>query len=85
MKIQIAINKIEKETEKALNINFCVSWNGSMRPKTMWVPKSICEVKREDLIAVEEWWIRKVSEENTWKGYRMYIENQFTTDYINLK
>lgn len=78
MRTQIAINKIEKESEKAILVNFTVSWGeGGMKLKSIWVPKSACTVLREDLIECEDWFLRKIGEQNTWKGYRMYIENQF--------
>lgn len=67
------MNKVEKETEKAIMVNLPVSWNGNMQPKTFWFPKS-CVMIHNQTISIASFLIEKLERENTFHGYRMSFE-----------
>lgn len=73
--VEIIYDKIERETEKAMQITAPVSWNGSMHRKTFWFPKSVvAEIENDKCMRVSTWFIDKLSNQNAFKGYRMYFE-----------
>ena len=37
---EMMINAVERETEKAVLVNVMVSWNGSCKSKSIWMPKN---------------------------------------------
>jgi hypothetical protein len=57
--------KIEKETEKALLIDFKAistgTWNGV---KPVWVPKSQIEIISETLLHLPAWLLNRIESEN---------------------
>lgn len=73
MKSQLTINNIVKETEKAILVSTNVSWNGnSEKEKQFWMPKKVVEMTESNTeIMVEDWFLNKLEDENTFKGYRM--------------
>ena len=73
--VEIAFDRIERETEKAMLITAPVSWNGNMHRKNFWFPKSVIEeVENDKCMKVSTWFIDKLSKENAFKGYNMYFE-----------
>lgn len=75
MKANIIINGITKETEKAICINCPVSYNANApKGRDIWMPKSVCEIVNEQVAAVEDWFLAKLSEQNAFHGYRMNFE-----------
>lgn len=82
-KIEIALNKVVKETEKAVCVNVLVSWNSNSRDKEIWMPKSVCEVftaeydNNKPHAMVDEWFLRKTESANAFHGYGMRFETAF--------
>lgn len=74
---EIAIGRIEKETEKAAYITFVVSWNGNCHNRSFWVPKSQFKMETEQVGLFSKWFMDKLSAENNFKGYHMYFEGTF--------
>lgn len=72
--------KFNKETEKALLIDCCVSWNGNCHSKSIWFPKSVARVVENKFKAgqmdleVADWFVSKLEVANSYKGYGMYFE-----------
>jgi len=66
-----------KETEKALLLNCCVSYNDNCSFRQLWFPKSACEQRSEDRFACDQWIISKNERANAFKGYLM----QFAFSY----
>ena len=64
-----------KETEKAILLNCLVSWGSSKaREKQIWFPKSVVNAKiNKETYDIKTWFCDKLSEQNTFKGYRMNI------------
>ena len=80
---EMMINAVERETEKAVLVNVMVSWNGSCKSKSIWMPKSVCEVFTAEYdgnrthAMVADWFIAKTQKANTWNGYEMQFETLF--------
>lgn len=75
MRTSIIINGISKESEKALCINCPVSYNANApKGRDIWVPKSLCEIVNDQVVAVEDWFLAKLSGQNAFHGYRMNFE-----------
>lgn len=73
--VEIAYNRVEKETEKAMLVEAPVTWADNMHTRSFWFPKSvIIEIENERCIKVKSWFIDKLSEQEAYKGYRMYFE-----------
>lgn len=72
--IEILINKVERESEKAVMVNLPVSWNDNMYPRTFWFPKSCVKVGERTMI-VARFIVEKMQRENTYNGYQMAFEN----------
>lgn len=74
----IAINGVEKETEKAALISFCVSWNSNCHTRSFWVPRSQFSWDVEGkVINLAKWYADKLSKENAFKTYGMRFEGMF--------
>ena len=75
MRTDIILHNIVKETEKSLCCTVVVNWGeGNWKQKDIWFPKSLCDVfnfNGKDWVSVENWFIDKLSRENSFKGYRM--------------
>jgi len=57
--------KIEKETEKALLVNFkAISARSGFEAKPVWVPKSQIEIVSETLLHLPEWLLNRIENEN---------------------
>ena len=66
------IERIEKETEKALQITLKVQWgSGKWHEKTFWFPKSVATLDGDKMIDVKTWFVEKMQNENAFNGYRM--------------
>lgn len=81
-KIEVAIHKVARETEKAYCLTVAVSWNGNGHVKDVWFPKSVCELKDVDYDSqprafVADWFLRKAEGSNAFKGYAMRFETAF--------
>ena len=70
---EVIFNKIERETEKAYLINFPVSWNANIHPRSFWIPKS-CVMFYKQTIGIADFLIRKLERDNAFKGYEMRFE-----------
>lgn len=83
MRTELIINGIERETEKAILVSANVYFNANAeKARTFWMPKSLLEVVREDLIVVEDWLLNKLSRENAFRGYEMRFAG-LMSNYIN--
>lgn len=71
--VEVIINKIVKETEKAVLVNLPVSWNSNMHSREFWFPKSCIEVYNRTM-AVATFIIEKMEQQNAFHGYRMTFE-----------
>lgn len=71
--IEVVINEMVKETEKAVLINLPVSWNSNTHSREFWFPKS-CVKLYERTMAVATFLIEKMEQQNAFHGYRMYFE-----------
>lgn len=74
--MEVVINMVERETEKAVLVNLPVSWNSNMHARSFWFPKSCVEVHERTMI-VATFIIEKMERENTFNGYRMTFETGF--------
>ena len=80
---EIWINGINKQTEKAMNVNVGVSWgNGGNHNKDIWVPKStIGHIDKDSsgkiVMTMKKSMAQSIANQNTFKGYAM----DFTTSY----
>jgi hypothetical protein len=72
--MQILINNIERETEKAMLINCPVTWADNMHQKSLWFPKSVIEVVSDRVAEVKDWFINKTEAANAFHGYQMHFE-----------
>lgn len=80
--IELAIQKLVKETEKAVCLNLLVSWNGNTHSRDIWFPKSVCEIKEvnyddQPRAFVADWFLLKTESANAFKGYGMRFETAF--------
>lgn len=79
MREPIFINKVEKETEKAICLNCDVTFNDNgYKARNIWFPKSVCSVVGEGIAEVEDWFLQKVSEQNAFHGYLMSFNTPVT-------
>lgn len=82
-KIEIALNSVVKETEKAVCVNVMVSWNSNCHSKDIWMPKSVCEVftaeydSNKPHAMVDELFLRKTEAANAFHNYGMRFETAF--------
>lgn len=82
-RIEVALNKFVKETEKAICVNVMVSWNSNCCDKDIWMPKSVCEVftaeydNNKTHAMVDEWFLHKTEAANAFHGYGMRFETAF--------
>lgn len=81
---EIVINRIERETEKAICANVSVNWNdGNWHQRNFWFPKSQVEQYTDSEgrihMIVADWVVRKIERENAFKGYMM----QFCVAFYN--
>ncbi len=75
MKQNIIYNSIVKESEKAICLNVPVSYNANApKGRDIWMPKSLCTIFSERVAVVEDWFLAKLSEQNSFHGYRMNFE-----------
>ena len=67
--------RVIRETEKAILINCIVKWgDGKNREKEIWFPKStVVDIMTNDKIDVADWFLNKLEDNNSFKGYRMKI------------
>jgi hypothetical protein len=57
--------KIEKETEKAMLIDFvAISTGRRNETKAVWIPKSQIEILSEKLLSIPEWLLNRIENEN---------------------
>jgi len=65
-----------KATEKAILLNCLVCWGaGKAIEKQFWFPKSvIIEKINDETYDIKDWFCNKLSEQNSFKGYRMKID-----------
>ena len=65
-----------KATEKAILLNCLVGWGcGKAKEKQFWFTKSVINEKiNEETYDIKTWFCDKLSEQNTFKGYRMKID-----------
>ena len=76
--VNMWVNNIEAETEKAYKLNISVSWNGNTHDRSFWFPKSVLRSAAEKIWEVKTWFADKMERENAFKGYAMRIETGFT-------
>lgn len=75
--MEIAINAIKKETEKAMLINLSVCWADNWHARDFWFPKSVVETLDNGHIIVKDWFARKMEEQNRFNGYAMTFAMAF--------
>lgn len=69
--MEVVMNNVERETEKAILVNMPVYWNGgSEKNRSFWFPKSCVEVCKQTIV-VTNFLIEKLMKENSFHGYDM--------------
>lgn len=76
--VNMWVNNVEAETEKAYKLNIEVSWNGNTHDRSFWFPKSVVKAAEDKIWEVKTWFANKMEKENAFKGYAMRIEAGFT-------
>lgn len=76
--VNMWVNEVEKETEKAYLLNIVVSWNDNTHNKSFWFPKSVVKASEDKIWEVKAWFANKMEKENAYKGYGMRLEAGFT-------
>lgn len=82
-RIEVSLNAVVKESEKAICVNVMVSWNSNCHNKDIWMPKSVCEVFSAEYDGgrmhemVDEWFLHKTEAANAFHGYGMRFETAF--------
>lgn len=87
----VKINKINKETEKAISIQAPVRWGeGAIHFKDIWLPKStissIEDVGNDTLeIKMKKSMVANIMRQNIWKGKLMYFEGDDLPGFLDLE
>lgn len=76
---EILINSVERETEKAVKVAFPVAWGRKTHERSFWIPKSLVKIINEKSIQIAQWFIDRLSYENSFNGYDMFF---FPSDYF---
>lgn len=74
--MQIFINNVERESEKAMLVNCPVSWNANYYKRSFWMPKSVISFINDNktIIEVADWFINKLAGQNAFHGYPMRFD-----------
>lgn len=75
--VEMWVNNVDAETEKAYKLNIVVSWNGNTHDRSFWFPKSVVKAVENGMWEVKTWFANKMEKENAFKGYAMRIEAGF--------
>lgn len=80
--ITINIEKVVKETAKAILLLCPVSWaEGRTHMKEIWFPKSVVKSVEERSADVADWFVYKTERANTYNGYIMNFESFNPANY----
>lgn len=60
--MQLTINNIEKESEKAICVNITLEHPSSNKQftKSQWLPKSVVEASSDNSVVVKDWFVNKM-------------------------
>jgi len=63
--MQLTINNIEKESEKAICVNITLEHPSSNKQftKSQWLPKSVVESTADNSVVVKDWFVNKMVSE----------------------
>lgn len=76
--MEIVINEVKRESEKAMLISVSVCWNdGNWHAKDIWFPKSVVTMLENGHILVSDWFAKKLQDTNAFNGYRMAFAMAF--------